>query len=109
MATASERVALVTGASGGLGTAAAGSPPLYPDYAPFRATLTTHFGKAIEQGASAETMAREIVDWAERPGRNLRRRFGADAKFTPLLKQFLPERLFVAGARRRFGLVGIRA
>jgi hypothetical protein len=87
-----------------LGTSTRDAPARYSDYAAIRERLTGYFKREVERGASAESVARRLVNWAERPGRSLRRRFGWDAGFTPLLKKFLPERFFVLGARFRFGV-----
>ena len=73
------------------------------DYTPVRQSLREHWMASVATGMPAERAARDIVDWAL-GGQGLRRRFGADARWLPRLKAVLPERVYAAGLRRRFGL-----
>lgn len=44
-----------------------------------------------------------MVEWFLH-GKGLRQRFGTDARWVPRWKQALPQQMFLAVARRKFGL-----
>ncbi len=71
------------------------------DYARLRPVLHEHWAASIAAGTPVERAAREILDWAIE-GNGFRRRFGANARWLPWLKAFLPQPMYDAGLRRRF-------
>jgi NAD(P)-dependent dehydrogenase (short-subunit alcohol dehydrogenase family) len=86
---------------------ATASPPIeavHDAYERYRVALSAHWKEAIASGAHGHDVARRIVDWAERPGRAMRRRFGRDARWTLLAKRLVPEPLFFAITRKVFGI-----
>src|SRR6185312_11964804 len=86
-----------------LASRATDTPALYADYAGIRATLKQHWLAAIETGMPVNEMAERIVKWTL-TGRTFRKRFGLDARWTPIAKKLLPEAVFFSLSRRKFGL-----
>lgn len=86
--------------------AAASSPNegTIKDYDHLRSQLEHHWHQAIEGGVTSDFAARKIQRVLENPNSAFRTRIGRDAIWVPRFKALLPEKVFFAIARRRFGL-----
>jgi NAD(P)-dependent dehydrogenase (short-subunit alcohol dehydrogenase family) len=86
-----------------LASRAVNIPALCTDYDHIRAALKQHWLAAIDGGMPIDEMAERIVRWTL-TGRTFRKRFGLDARWTPIAKRLLPEAAFFSVARHKFGL-----
>ncbi len=80
------------------------APPTIPDYDRMRGVLHAHWRRSIQRGMNVDRAARKIVNWAERPGRSMRKRFGWDAQWIPIARAIIPESLFFHTTRWIFGI-----
>ena len=74
------------------------------DYDPVRARLESTLIQAIEKGEDPEKVADAIAAIATTARPRLRYRVGSTAVWLPRVRAIIPERLFLWGLRRRFGL-----
>jgi NAD(P)-dependent dehydrogenase (short-subunit alcohol dehydrogenase family) len=88
----------------GLVAAAPALPAIHKDYEAMRVALQQRWNRSVAGGGDPSVVAQQILDWAERPGPGLRRRFGADARWLPIVKHLLPESMFFAVTHSLFGL-----
>jgi NAD(P)-dependent dehydrogenase (short-subunit alcohol dehydrogenase family) len=75
-----------------------------PDYDSIRARIEAVLYRAMSEGGDPRVVAERITSVAQTRRPKLRYRVGVDATWVPRMRAFLPERWFMAGMRRRFGV-----
>lgn len=78
------------------------------DYDRTRGILHDHWRRSIRSGMDAQQVARKMVDWAERPGSAMRRRFGWQAHWVTAARRWVPESLFLYTTRWVFGIASAK-
>jgi NAD(P)-dependent dehydrogenase (short-subunit alcohol dehydrogenase family) len=90
--------------STGLHASPASSDRQIPDYDRLRSAIETSVQQSITQGGDPQAVAEAIVRVAASKSPELRTRVGSDAVWVPRLKAIVPESMFSARMRKRFGL-----
>lgn len=78
-------------------------PPI-DDYDSIRPIVESKIDEGFAAGGDPEIVAEAILSIARSGAKRMRHRIGEDAKKIPRMKKWIPERLFMDGMRRNFGL-----
>lgn len=75
-----------------------------PDYDGVREKIEATIDEGFAEGGDPEEVAAAIVELAANAEKKMRCRVGTDAKKIPRMKKWFPEKVFIDGMRRHFGL-----